>query len=49
MPPKTRPPKPRPVGRPQELPDGTRVRAFRVTNSEWDALKTFLKQLRRKK
>ncbi len=38
--------KPRPVGRPKTNPDGTRVRGFRVTDAEWEALKAHLKKLR---
>jgi hypothetical protein len=43
---KPEPPKPRPVGRPKSNPDGTRVRGFRVTDSEWEQLKAYLSKLR---
>lgn len=40
-------PAPRPVGRPATLPAGTKHRAFRVTDAEWEALKQHLRKLRK--
>lgn len=47
MPRKPKPSEPRPVGRPKSNPDGAKVRGFRVTDTEWLALKEHLAKLRR--